>query len=97
MMTGCLEQLDKHKRRFRNITGKIAQIPDARRYFNADHSKIWNKDNKQTGSTLNMFIQQLLQPTSKKLESPLVSEPCQVMKMPLGWKLDSALLSEIYV
>lgn len=44
-----------------------------------------------------MFIQQLLQPTSKKLESPLVSEPCQVMKMALGWKLDSALLSEIHV
>lgn len=29
-----------------------------------------------------MFIEQLLQSASKKLESPLVSEPCQVMKMP---------------
>jgi len=29
-----------------------------------------------------MFIQQLLQSASKKLESPLVSEPCQVMKTP---------------
>lgn len=51
-----------------------------RRYFNVDHSK-YLKDHTQTGSSLNMFIQQLLQSASKKLESPLVSEPCQVMKM----------------
>lgn len=52
-----------------------------RRYYDADHSKNL-KDHIQTVSSLNMFIQQLLQSASKKLESPLVSEPCQVMKMP---------------
>lgn len=43
---------------------------------------MWKKDHIQVVGILNIFIQQLLQSASKKLESPLVSELWQVMKMP---------------